>query len=464
MTSKNYNRVFTFYSYKGGVGRSFAMVNCATLLSLWGFKVVCVDWDIEAPGLHFYFKDCIREYPGIIDWVLNDRSVQVSDICQPVLQEQTSDRLYLITAGRNCGRGDYLEKAQAADWEELYSKEDLGQRIEALRERLIAKYDFVFVDSRTGITDLGGVCGIQLPDVLVAVFTANEQGISGTRETTERMRANRAELIYDRSALKVVPVLARFDAREEYERSTEWQRKATKELEELYFLWLDKSVDPYQMMRFTTIPYISRWTFGEELTALQEGNPSPEDITYSLENISALIAHRLQDNFKAVVNRSTYVNAAKIIGGRATQKDDAYDVYLSYGAPLKEYAERLRGALADLGCRVFMAGSNPAESLGEDFLTRSDPALSNSKTIAMLIDRHLTDMQTKELDVAFDKIFGGRSGQALLPVRVNDTSLEQLPKYLQSISWLDARGRPVESVANQILGRTHAESLDVAYL
>jgi hypothetical protein len=47
--------IVTFYSYKGGVGRSFAMANVATILARWHFKVLCIDWDIEAPGLSYYF-------------------------------------------------------------------------------------------------------------------------------------------------------------------------------------------------------------------------------------------------------------------------------------------------------------------------------------------------------------------------------------------------------------------------
>ena len=47
--------VITFYSYKGGVGRSFALANIAVLLGRWGFRVLCIDWDLEAPGLTHFF-------------------------------------------------------------------------------------------------------------------------------------------------------------------------------------------------------------------------------------------------------------------------------------------------------------------------------------------------------------------------------------------------------------------------
>ena len=52
--------VVTFYSYKGGVGRSFALANVGTLLGRWGFRVLCIDWDLEAPGLPHYFNSISR--------------------------------------------------------------------------------------------------------------------------------------------------------------------------------------------------------------------------------------------------------------------------------------------------------------------------------------------------------------------------------------------------------------------
>ena len=49
------SQIITFYSYKGGVGRSMALANVATLLSKWGKRVLMIDWDLEAPGLENFF-------------------------------------------------------------------------------------------------------------------------------------------------------------------------------------------------------------------------------------------------------------------------------------------------------------------------------------------------------------------------------------------------------------------------
>ena len=45
-------RIITFYSYKGGTGRSMALANIAWLMASAGRQVLVIDWDLEAPGLH----------------------------------------------------------------------------------------------------------------------------------------------------------------------------------------------------------------------------------------------------------------------------------------------------------------------------------------------------------------------------------------------------------------------------
>src|SRR5687767_7559444 len=60
----------TFYSFKGGVGRSMALVNAGAQLAKKGKKVLLVDFDLEAPGLTtFALKRPQDPVPGIVDYV-----------------------------------------------------------------------------------------------------------------------------------------------------------------------------------------------------------------------------------------------------------------------------------------------------------------------------------------------------------------------------------------------------------
>ncbi len=74
--------VITFYSFKGGVGRTMALVNVAAQLVKWGRTVVVVDFDLEAPGLETY-KHLRPKVPqsGLLEYVTKyDQSLQVPDI------------------------------------------------------------------------------------------------------------------------------------------------------------------------------------------------------------------------------------------------------------------------------------------------------------------------------------------------------------------------------------------------
>ncbi len=56
--------IVTFYSYKGGVGRSMALANVAFELAKQGKKILMVDWDLEAPGLEKYFSNYAMDNAG----------------------------------------------------------------------------------------------------------------------------------------------------------------------------------------------------------------------------------------------------------------------------------------------------------------------------------------------------------------------------------------------------------------
>lgn len=62
--------IFTFYSYKGGVGRSMALANIAELLYEHGRQVLMIDWDLDSPGLESFFpqiRQKAKENRGLLD-------------------------------------------------------------------------------------------------------------------------------------------------------------------------------------------------------------------------------------------------------------------------------------------------------------------------------------------------------------------------------------------------------------
>src|SRR5712691_6080427 len=67
-------QVITFYSYKGGTGRTMAVANVAWILAANGKRVLVADWDLESPGLHRFFhpflpEQEVRDASGVIDLI-----------------------------------------------------------------------------------------------------------------------------------------------------------------------------------------------------------------------------------------------------------------------------------------------------------------------------------------------------------------------------------------------------------
>ncbi len=306
--------VFTFYSYKGGVGRTLALANIAALLSRWGYKVLCVDWDLEAPGLNLYFRQWMsrknaRGLTELIQDYVDGKDPKWRRYTTPVRFPRMKQPLLLMTAGLQ--NESYVQRMQALDWARLYDKHDLGTFIEELRENWKKAFDFILIDSRTGITDIGGICTVQLPDQLVILFTANEQSLYGSISVVERARQARNSLPFDRAKMLVLPVPSRFEVRVEYKEAQKWLSTFAKELTPLYAEWSHKDVTPSDLLNHTRIPSIPYWSFGERLPVIEKGTEDPEDIGYALETLAAIVAQRFSYSDMLVKNRDSYVAAVR---------------------------------------------------------------------------------------------------------------------------------------------------------
>ena len=232
-------RIITFYSYKGGTGRTMALANVACLLAeTHGRPVLVVDWDLEAPGLHRFFPPRIRttrpgvdigldSAPGLIDLLSYVRdtlpatlpaseeaadeavdaalaSVRFDDF----IRETNVPNVFILRAGRN-DDGLYSRRVGTFDWEGLFKRAPGVYR--AFGEKLAERYRYVLIDSRTGVTDISGICTYLLPERLVVVFTPNRQSLTGVRELIERATSYRRGSD-DLRPLLVFPLPSRIEA------------------------------------------------------------------------------------------------------------------------------------------------------------------------------------------------------------------------------------------------------------
>ena len=194
-----------FYSYKGGVGRTLLVANTAQFLAMSGCRVVALDLDLEAPGLHQKLgtSDILnRARTGSLAGAVDALLCPIEANCQTAsLREMAIDvdlpsigdgSLILIPAGSAPSHA-YWEKLERLN-NLLRVKKREGGLLEAvldLQARILDEFapDFLLIDSRTGITELGGFATSILADRVVCLTTTAPESVEGTRVVAEALRA-----------------------------------------------------------------------------------------------------------------------------------------------------------------------------------------------------------------------------------------------------------------------------------
>ena len=436
--------IVTFYSYKGGVGRSFAMANVGVALASWGYRILCVDWDLEAPGLHKYLS--VKEpTSGVVELISSLTTSRVEVWKDHVRQVSLANgaRFDLLAAG---GQDDkYIDRVQQLNWVKLYEENGLGEQLEQWRNAWKSEYDFVLIDSRTGITDIGALCTAHLPDILVVLFTANHQSIEGCLRVVQRADEARKFVPFDRPALMVLPVPSRFDAREEYERAKEWRGIFAEKTKELYESWADRGLKIEDLIARTTIPYVAYWSFGEGLPVIEETSKGTESIKFYFETLAGLIAHRLNNTTDLVTSAESYINSAKSSGHRTA--GFAYHIFLSGTQDQMEKCRELEVELTAQGFKLYTGGNMDSE--GADITEELDRAISQSQNAVFLMGRQHSHMLDIELRKFATQLLDDGTPRVILPISFGNYS-QTVPSILHRSVVQIADGTSIAELARLI--------------
>lgn len=440
------SRIATFYSYKGGVGRTFLLANVAVLLAKWGKKVLCVDWDLEAPGLLHYFSTAAKEVQGgVVDIVAaaaRHESVRWQDMVVQIEGDEDG-RIDLLPAG---APGDaYVRTMQGLDWKRLYEEYELGWLIEQMRTEWLAEYDLVLVDSRTGLTDIGGICVAQLPDILVVLSSANAQSLDGCLDVIERAREARDKLPIPRPSPLILPLASRFDEREEYDDANAWLDRFSEAWAPSYRDWAVEGTEPRQLLTLLRIPYISKWSFGERLPARRERIDDPGLISWSIANVAACLDRGLGDADLLVSNRSAYV--------QQVAEDFRNDVYIFYARGDEVLAQLLADRLISRGFAIFLDIS--AISQNSNFARAIELTLVQSRVVVVLLshDSVVPPWREHEIDRAFSR------GTPIVPVLVGAVDLDEIPAVLRDADGIQTDGDmgPVADEIAKVVARQRSK-------
>jgi len=398
--------IYTFYSYKGGVGRSMAVANIATWFCERGLRVALLDWDLEAPGLESFFfeneeeREQIRSTVGIID-LLGGYKRKFANLELPQAKEEgagrphlvadalgkvlaplahsfypvrTSERggtIALLPSGWRSGErfGSYAEAVQRFDWAEFYARYEGEGFFEWMRRELTNPElaDVVIIDSRTGVTEMGGVCTRQLPDVVVCLCAPNAQNLDGVA----RMAAsfNHTDVVTRRGRrVETVMVPSRVDL-------------DNTELKTTLKGWFDERFSAHTPDKFKTlksdfwalrIPYLSSYAYREHL-AVGDTSADP-DLVHAYEQVAVHLAVLAPND--STLSRAVQPDIERVFGRLLPE------VFVAYSAEDREFAGRLHADATGAGVPLWPLLHETGS--GADWAAKLQAQLEQSK-IALLV-------------------------------------------------------------------------------
>jgi FxsC-like protein len=354
--------IVTFYSYKGGTGRSMALANVAWILAANQKRVLVIDWDLEAPGLHRYYHPFLEDKEltscaGIIDFVIdfvaeavNPSDSQEKDWYVPfadILRYASSlnwdfpkpGTIDFVPAGRQ--GSDYPTRVNSFDWKKFYEEQGGGVFLEAAKQSM-SEYDYVLIDSRTGVSDTSGICTIQMPDTLVVCFTYNTQSIEGAAAVAESALSQRRNPKGE-PTLRVFPVPMRveFSEKAKLDLAKEAARERFNPL-----LWHMTDQERASYWERVQVNYQPFYAYEETLATFGDKPREPDTLLSRMEVIAEyLTGQRTQlpplPEDQRLEWRAKFARQPKPVRPRAREADNRFWFYLSYASDrADEYVER----------------------------------------------------------------------------------------------------------------------------
>jgi len=491
-------QIITFYSYKGGTGRSMALANVACLLAQkWinnDEKVLMIDWDLEAPGLHQFFRDRFQgvknhDLPknqlGLIDWFyalksriadlsLDDDSIDESlfeslDFQKFHLETETAS-LFLMPAGKS-DDGLYSTRVNSFIWDDFFTR--FPSLFQKFANYLRKKFKYILIDSRTGYTDISGICTSIMPEKLVAVFTPNRQSLNGILELVRKAVDYRKQSD-DLQPLVVFPLASRID-NAETDLQNDWrfgnqakdiigyQPQFESILKEIYNL---PKCDLTAYFDEVQLQYVPRYSYGEDISVLSERTEDRLKLAHSYENCAQKLIEfehpwGVVDEVLPLLEATTELNDTR-------DKYRQLRVFLCHASSDKSLARQLNKKMREEG---WIDPWLDEEKLlpGQDWEKEIEKAVGASNAVIVCLSESSVSKEgyvqrelKRILDIAIEK---PEESIFIVPLRLDDC---QVPNRLSAWHYVDyfpegRREQTYDRLINSLQARANVLGINTTF-
>ncbi len=434
MSDSGPGQIITFYSYKGGTGRTMAMANVAWIIASNGKRVLTVDWDLESPGLHKFFHpfldpSTVEATPGVIE-IINDYAAAATSYgprsddwyleCARVDRHAVSldwtfpegGRLDFLSAGRQ--NRDYSSAVCSLDWDNFYDRLGGGRFFRALRDDMKRNYDYVLIDSRTGLSDVADICTIELPDVLTVCFTLSDQSIEGAANVARQISGR-----YRERNIRVLPVPMRIEDGEKEKldvgrslartRFEGFPAGMTQETAALYWASVE-------------VPYKPFYAFEEILATFGDDPGSPASLLSSFERITDSVTDGEISSMRPIAEE-VRLQYKEIFARR--QPSVLTQIYLSYAPEDRMWADWIEAVLTRAGFRV-VPRSTMASGTPIDVELQAEREFQGApRAVAVLTSAYMHSAEGRAAWKALSAADAAGTHRQFAPVRVTDVRITE---------------------------------------
>ncbi len=430
MNSAGQGQVVTFYSYKGGTGRTMAVANVAWILASSGKRVLVVDWDLDAPGLHRFFHPFLDESkvsttPGVVE-IINDYALAAEAGASPqdwylkygqVVHHAVSLEwkefppgacLDFLPAGRQ--NRDYSTALFSLDWDHFYHRLYGGEFFRAMREDMKQSYDFVLIDSRTGLSDVADICTIELPDTLVVCYTLNDQSMDGGASIARQIKGR-----YRDRNIRILPVAMRIENAEKD------RLEAGRALARTKFEGLPPGLSKERNAQYwatVEVPYLPFYAFEETLATFGDQPGVANSLLAAFERLTGAITAGEVSAMPPMPDEVRLPWRDMFIRRPPVQ---TAPVLLSYVPEDRIWAEWIEFVLKQAGLRVMLQSAVPSAA-GADSSETGHAAGSASHAVAILSKAYVTAPEGR---AAWEAMAAVGPGRRLVPVKVSEVRLAE---------------------------------------
>ena len=193
--NKNDTQVISFYSYKGGVGRTIALIETAYNLADAGKRVLLLDLDVEAPSLHNIFYDKVNDEIngvkyGIIEYlyrkvVQGSEDVRINDIFCSLQLKNVSGEIFVMPALKSMNK-DYVYQIERLQTQQIQEKDVFSEIFAYVQKEL--NVDIILIDTRAGFNQWGSLSLLALSDQVIFIAYPNNENIEGLNMALQLMQ------------------------------------------------------------------------------------------------------------------------------------------------------------------------------------------------------------------------------------------------------------------------------------